>query len=120
MRPFLRATRLQRFAIALVAASLTFAPGAYAQAPAQAPSQTPAETPSQAPAQTPSQAPAQTPSQTSVQAPAARAAETAATPAAEAGKSRQPVVLDRIVAIVNEEAITQRELDERAALAMKQ
>ncbi|HEX2826419.1 MAG TPA: peptidylprolyl isomerase [Burkholderiales bacterium] len=33
---------------------------------------------------------------------------------------RQPVVLDRIVAIVNDEAITARELDERARIAMKQ
>ena len=37
-----------------------------------------------------------------------------------AAKPRQPVVLDRIVAIVNDEAITARELDERARLAMKQ
>src|SRR4051812_5891300 len=35
-------------------------------------------------------------------------------------RSRQPVTLDRIVAIVNDEAITARELDERAQLAMKQ
>jgi peptidyl-prolyl cis-trans isomerase SurA len=34
--------------------------------------------------------------------------------------ARQPVVIDRIVAIVNDEAITARELDERAAIAMKQ
>jgi peptidyl-prolyl cis-trans isomerase SurA len=41
-------------------------------------------------------------------------------PAAPVQKPRQAVVLDRIVAIVNDEAITQRELDERARLAMKQ
>jgi peptidyl-prolyl cis-trans isomerase SurA len=35
-------------------------------------------------------------------------------------KPRQPVVLDRIVAIVNDEAITARELDERAQVALKQ
>ena len=35
-------------------------------------------------------------------------------------KPRQPVVLDRIVAVVNDEAITARELDERAQMAMKQ
>ena len=35
-------------------------------------------------------------------------------------KPRQPVVLDRIVAIVNDEAITALELDERAKIAMKQ
>jgi len=35
-------------------------------------------------------------------------------------KPRQPVVLDRIVAVVNDEAITARELDERARFAMKQ
>ena len=40
--------------------------------------------------------------------------------AAPAAKPRQPVVLDRIVAIVNDEAITARELDERARLAIKQ
>lgn len=39
---------------------------------------------------------------------------------AHAQKPRQPIVLDRIVAIVNDEAITARELDERAAIAMKQ
>ena len=43
-----------------------------------------------------------------------------AKPAAPAAKSRQPVVLDRIVAIVNDEAITARELEERVKLAMKQ
>jgi peptidyl-prolyl cis-trans isomerase SurA len=42
-----------------------------------------------------------------------------AKPVARPG-GRQPIVLDRIVAIVNDEAITARELDERAALAMKQ
>jgi peptidyl-prolyl cis-trans isomerase SurA len=35
-------------------------------------------------------------------------------------KPRQPIVLDRIVAIVNDEAITARELDERAQIALKQ
>ena len=35
-------------------------------------------------------------------------------------KPRQPVVLDRIVAVVNNEAITARELDERARFALKQ
>jgi peptidyl-prolyl cis-trans isomerase SurA len=35
-------------------------------------------------------------------------------------KPRQPVVLDRIVAVVNDEAITARELDERAQIALKQ
>jgi peptidyl-prolyl cis-trans isomerase SurA len=35
-------------------------------------------------------------------------------------KSRQPVVLDRIVAVVNDEAITERELEERARFALKQ
>jgi len=39
---------------------------------------------------------------------------------AQAQKPRQPVVLDRIVAIVNDEAITARELDERAQVALKQ
>jgi peptidyl-prolyl cis-trans isomerase SurA len=39
---------------------------------------------------------------------------------AQATKPRQPVVLDRIVAVVNEEAITARELEERTQLAMKQ
>ena len=33
---------------------------------------------------------------------------------------REPVVIDRVVAVVNEEAITARELDERARLALKQ
>lgn len=46
----------------------------------------------------------------------------AATPAAPAAaqKPRQPVVLDRIVAIVNDEAITALELEDRARIAMKQ
>ena len=39
---------------------------------------------------------------------------------APAAKSRQPVLLDRIVAVVNDEAITARELDERARFALKQ
>jgi peptidyl-prolyl cis-trans isomerase SurA len=39
---------------------------------------------------------------------------------AHAQKSRQPILLDRIVAIVNDEAITALELDERARFAMKQ
>jgi peptidyl-prolyl cis-trans isomerase SurA len=46
-----------------------------------------------------------------------------ATPGATAGQAqpaRKPVVLDRIVAIVNDEAITARELRERADLATKQ
>jgi peptidyl-prolyl cis-trans isomerase SurA len=37
-----------------------------------------------------------------------------------AAKARTPVLLDRIVAVVNDEAITARELDERARVAMKQ
>lgn len=40
--------------------------------------------------------------------------------AADGQKSRQPIVLDRIVAIVNDEAITALELDERARFAIKQ
>jgi peptidyl-prolyl cis-trans isomerase SurA len=39
---------------------------------------------------------------------------------AQTQKPRQPVVLDRIVAVVNDEAITARELDERAQVAMRQ
>ena len=39
---------------------------------------------------------------------------------AHAQKPRQPIVLDRVVAVVNDEAITARELDERARLALKQ
>ena len=39
---------------------------------------------------------------------------------AQAQKPRQPIVLDRIVAIVNDEAITALELEERARFAMKQ
>lgn len=35
-------------------------------------------------------------------------------------KPRQPVVLDRVIAVVNDEAITARELDERARFALKQ
>jgi peptidyl-prolyl cis-trans isomerase SurA len=35
-------------------------------------------------------------------------------------KSRQPILLDRIIAVVNDEAITSRELEERANFAMKQ
>jgi peptidyl-prolyl cis-trans isomerase SurA len=46
-------------------------------------------------------------------------APAASTPAASS-RTRQPVVLDRIVAIVNDEAITARELDERARIALKQ
>ncbi len=42
------------------------------------------------------------------------------TDAAAQARSRQPVVLDRIVAVVNDEAITARELEERARYAMKQ
>ena len=41
-------------------------------------------------------------------------------PTAHAQKPRQPVVLDRIVAVVNDEAITALELQERARFAMKQ
>jgi peptidyl-prolyl cis-trans isomerase SurA len=44
----------------------------------------------------------------------------AASAPAQAQKSRQPVVIDRIVAVVNDEAITAVELDERARMAMKQ
>jgi peptidyl-prolyl cis-trans isomerase SurA len=44
----------------------------------------------------------------------------AASAPANPSRARQPVVLDRIVAIVNDEAITARELDERARIAMKQ
>ena len=51
---------------------------------------------------------------------AAFACTTAHAPAAYAQKPRQPIVLDRIVAVVNDEAITARELDERAQLALKQ
>jgi peptidyl-prolyl cis-trans isomerase SurA len=40
--------------------------------------------------------------------------------AAQAPRSGQPVLIDRIVAIVNDEAITARELDERMQFAMKQ
>ena len=42
------------------------------------------------------------------------------TTASAQSRSRQPVVLDRIVAVVNDEAITARELEERARYAMKQ
>jgi peptidyl-prolyl cis-trans isomerase SurA len=41
-------------------------------------------------------------------------------PQAKPAAARQSVLLDRIVAIVNDEAITARELDERAQLALKQ
>lgn len=51
---------------------------------------------------------------------AALAAATAHGLAAEPRKAREPVVLDRVVAVVNDEAITQRELEERAKLALKQ
>ena len=47
-------------------------------------------------------------------------AATAPAVAADAAKGRRPIVIDRIVAIVNDEAITARELDERARFAMKQ
>jgi len=40
--------------------------------------------------------------------------------AAQGPQSSQPVLIDRIVAIVNDEAITARELDERMQFAMKQ
>lgn len=43
----------------------------------------------------------------------------AAAPAAQS-KPRQPVLLDRIVAVVNDEAITARELDERVQFALRQ
>ena len=39
---------------------------------------------------------------------------------AHAQKPRQAIVLDRVVAVVNDEAITARELDERTRLALKQ
>src|SRR5437870_5333599 len=42
------------------------------------------------------------------------------TPCAYGQKPRQPVVLDRVVAVVNDEAITARELGERTRLALKQ
>jgi len=42
------------------------------------------------------------------------------TTASAQSRSRQPVVLDRIVAVVNDEAITARELEERSRYAMKQ
>jgi peptidyl-prolyl cis-trans isomerase SurA len=41
-------------------------------------------------------------------------------PATAAQKPRQPIVLDRIVAIVNDEAITALELEDRSRFAMKQ
>jgi len=41
-------------------------------------------------------------------------------PASAAQKPRQPIVLDRIVAIVNDEAITALELEDRSRFAMKQ
>ena len=47
-------------------------------------------------------------------------AATQAPPAAPQQKSRRAIVLDRIVAIVNDEAITALELEERARFAMKQ
>jgi len=50
----------------------------------------------------------------------APAAPAGAASTAPAQKSRQPVLLDRIVAVVNDEAITARELDERARFALKQ
>jgi peptidyl-prolyl cis-trans isomerase SurA len=40
--------------------------------------------------------------------------------AAQGQKPRQPIVIDRIVAVVNDEAITALELDERARFALKQ
>jgi len=40
--------------------------------------------------------------------------------AADAPRPRQPIVIDRIVAVVNDEAITARELEERSRFAMKQ
>jgi peptidyl-prolyl cis-trans isomerase SurA len=50
----------------------------------------------------------------------ALSAAVAPSASAQAPKPRQPVVLDRIVAVVNEEAITARELEERTQLALKQ
>jgi peptidyl-prolyl cis-trans isomerase SurA len=41
-------------------------------------------------------------------------------PQAHAQKSRQPLVIDRIVAVVNDEAITSVELEDRARFAIKQ
>ena len=43
-----------------------------------------------------------------------------AAPAPAAQKPRTPIVIDRIVAVVNDEAITARELEERTNFAMKQ
>jgi peptidyl-prolyl cis-trans isomerase SurA len=43
-----------------------------------------------------------------------------ASPALAQTQKGRPVVLDRIVAVVNDEAITARELDERAQVALKQ
>jgi peptidyl-prolyl cis-trans isomerase SurA len=40
--------------------------------------------------------------------------------AADAKPTRRPILIDRIVAIVNDEAITARELEERSRFAMKQ
>jgi peptidyl-prolyl cis-trans isomerase SurA len=39
---------------------------------------------------------------------------------ADAARSRKPIVLDRIVAVVNDEAITEHELKERSRFAIKQ
>src|SRR6185436_6469441 len=39
---------------------------------------------------------------------------------ADAPPARRPIVIDRIVAVVNDEAITARELDERSKFALKQ
>ena len=44
----------------------------------------------------------------------------AATASASRSPPRQPVVIDRIVAIVNDEAITARELEDRTRIAVKQ
>ena len=92
MSPSSRASALQRLVSRALAAA------AFAWFPAHAQTEKPAD-PAAAPA-----APAATP------APAAK----------PASKARTPILLDRIVAVVNDEAITARELDERARLAMKQ
>lgn len=52
--------------------------------------------------------------------PAALATAASGTSASPQPKSRQPLLLDRIIAVVNDEAITARELEERANFAMKQ
>jgi len=53
-------------------------------------------------------------------APLVLAALLAGSDATAAQRSRQPIVIDRIVAVVNDEAITARELEDRANFAMQQ